>query len=733
MTHEPIRPEPDPRGAEIIPIGLGYRPAATPGAPGLPKVGDQDDDQVLTGEVVEPVDRPDVAADTGTWIDQRRAYLDDAPDIIPSYLRDAEEFTQAARWVAAYYAHVAAFHATRSPVYLLRLVARSPRGAARLLVRWARWVSDAEARPLIREAAGRELNVNLGDGVVKHSGGDAQRYMLLTTRHDQRVRGRATVTAVVAVPVSVLLVAATLALPAWAIGAGITGVLALLGLAGRQDDRPIVTRFTSPQFQRPLDSTEVVEALAAIGIKGKPTFAHPIHADGPGWTAEVDLPRGATAADVMDKRAKLAGAMRRPITTVWPSVGPEHPARLVLWVAKRDPAKEPRRLWPLMKSGQADIFQPIPLGWNPRGALVETTLMYSNLIVGGIPGSGKTSAALVLALAAALDPTCEVWAYELKGSGDLESIRPICHRYVSGDDDDDIEATVKGLRAANAEQKRRKKFIQGLPVSEVPDGRRTSRELAERYPEQNLGPMVVIIDEAQELFGHEEYGKEAEALCARLIKKARAYGIILILLTQDPDAKSLPPSVSRNAGTRLCLAVMDWRANNNVLGTGAYDRGLRATDISADEVGTGILARQRDHWIVRCAFIKQTEAELIGKRALALRIAAGTLSGEAAGEEVVEADASTVVDHLRAVWPDGADRVHSHRLVDALAAYRPDLYGAWLDEADAAARSALLSAALRPHRVRTVQLTIRDCCGGAKGVRWDDLVRAAEDADGDGG
>ena len=178
---------------------------------------------------------------------------------------------------------------------------------------------------------------------------------------------------------------------------------------------------------------------------------------------------------------------------------------------------------------------------------------------------------------------------------------------------------------------------------------------------------------------------------------------------------------------------MDWRANNNVLGTGAYDRGLRATDISADEVGTGILARQRDHWIVRCAFIKQTEAELIGKRALALRIAAGTLSGEAAGEEVVEADASTVVDHLRAVWPDGADRVHSHRLVDALAAYRPDLYGTWLDEADAAARSALLSAALRPHRVRTVQLTIRDCCGGAKGVRWDDLVRAAEDADGDGG
>src|SRR5690606_6754485 len=104
-----------------------------------------------------------------------------------------------------------------------------PTGAARLLVRWARWVSDAEARPLIREAAGRELQVSLGDGVVKHSGGDAQRYLMLTTRHDQRVKGRAVVTAVVAVPVSVCLVAATLTLPVWAIGVGITGVLALLG------------------------------------------------------------------------------------------------------------------------------------------------------------------------------------------------------------------------------------------------------------------------------------------------------------------------------------------------------------------------------------------------------------------------------------------------------------------------------------------------------------------------
>ncbi|MBB4931397.1 S-DNA-T family DNA segregation ATPase FtsK/SpoIIIE [Lipingzhangella halophila] len=681
---------------------------------------------IVEAELVEeapgqrPVDTPAVRADEGTWMERRRAMLAEAPPVVPSYLRHRDEFTELSTFAVHYYAHACAFHATRAPIYLLRLMGRSPRGTHRLLSRWARWISDVEARPVETKAA---------------ASGDIQAWLTLSREHSRRVRPRRVTSAVVAVPTAAVVVVAALTLPPWAIATGTAAVLALLGLAGKVEDHPIITRYVSVQLQRPLDSEEVTSALEAIGIKGKPDFVNPIQVDGPGWKAELDLPRGTKAETIMEKRDELAGAMRRPVSTVWPATAPDaHPGRLELWVAKRDPAKEPRRIWPLMHQGQADVFAPIPLGWDPRGNQVDITLMYSNLLVGGIPGSGKTSAALAVALGVALDPTAKLWVYELKGSGDLGSVRPVCHRYVSGDDDEDVEATVQGLRSAVAEQRRRKKFIQGLPVAEVPDGRRTSRELAEKYPEQDLDPMVVIVDEAQELFTHEEYGKEAEELCTRLIKKARAYGIILVLLTQDPDAKSLPPSVSRNAGTRFCLAVMDWRANNNVLGTGAYARGLRANTISAKEVGTGILAKQRDWSTVRSAFILQTEAETIGKRALALRIAAGTLSGEAAGEEVVHEDASTIVDHLRAVWPEGTKTVHSHRLVEALAAYRGDLYGTWLDtdrpleemspeerERVKVARSTMLTNALKPHKVATHQFTIRECCGGAKGVKFADL------------
>jgi S-DNA-T family DNA segregation ATPase FtsK/SpoIIIE len=676
---------------------------------------------LATPDTLIPVDNPKVMADTGTWLGRRRTYLADAPPVIPSWLRNAAEFAEGARWGVAYYSHLSAFHAVRTPVYLLRLIRRGPRGAWRLTVKWFRWVVDAEARPVEVKAA---------------TEADIEAWLSLSREHSRRVHPRRVMSAVVGGATFLTGAVTAFILPAWELGAAGVGVTALLGLAGAVQDRPLISRYVAVNTLRALTSTEVFDALEAIGIGGKKgksgvEFAAEVQRDGPGWRAEVDLPKGVTADKVLEKRAELAAAMRRPISTVWPSADrTAHPGRLVLWVAQQDPAKAARKLWPLMSKGQADVFAPLPFGFDPRGNLVEITLVYSNLLVGGIPGSGKTSCALAIVLGAALDPTAELWIYELKGSGDLDSAKPVCHRYVSGDDDEDLEAALAGLRAGIAEQRRRAKFIKGLPSSEVPEGRRVTRALAEKYPEQNLAPRVIVVDEAQELFTHPEYKDEAADLCTKLIKKGRAYGIILILLTQNPDAPSLPSSVSSSVGTRLCLAVMDWRANNNVLGTGAYERGLRATDISVDEQGTGILARGREGTTVRAAFIKQTEADDIGKRALALRTAAGTLSGQAVGETVEDLDVETIVDHLRAIWPDGVDTVHSHRLVEALAKYRADLYGLWMDEPDAGARSTMLSAALKPHKVTTRQISIRECCGGAKGVRYADLPEDAGEVDG---
>lgn len=681
-------------------------------------------DVQLYEEVVEAelVDSPDTLATAGGWMADRRTYLDAAPAIIAPYLRNLDDLKASTRFVLRYYCHKAAFHAVRTPLYWGRLAAQSPRGTRALAGRWRRWVTDAEARPVMASTAG---------------GKDGDAWIRVMTAQTQRTGKRWRRTWCVTIPAAGLITLAAVFLPGWQLAIIAAAAASLLGLAGGHPDRPVVKRYVSVHLQRRLESPEVEAALLAIGIKGKIDFVNPIATDGPGWRAEIDLPPGVTADKVIEKRKELAAAMRRPVATVWPGGDRDaHPGRLVLWVAREDPAKAKRRLWPLMYEGQADVFKPLPVGFDPRGNLVSLLLMYSNLLVGGIPGSGKTSWALAIVLGVALDPTAALWVYELKGSGDLDSVRPVCHRYVSGDDDEDLEAGLAGLRAGIAEQKRRAKFIKSLPPEEVPDGRRTTRELAARYPEQDLGPRVIVIDEVQELFTSEEHKEEAAALCTRLIKKGRAYGIILILLTQNPDAPSLPSSVSSSVGTRLCLAVMDWRANNNVLGTGAHERGLRATEISVTEQGTGILARGRDGSTVRAAFIKQTEAEQIGQRALALRIAADTLSGEAVGETVVDVQDVDLLDDICGVWPAGQDSIHSHRLVEALAAAWPERYGSWMatekppellteeEERDArTTRSTLLAAALaaKPYEIKTRQVQRRRDGGSHKGVYWEDL------------
>lgn len=670
----------------------------------------------LEPTVVEatPVDAP--GADAAGWIAERRGRLADAPPVLPAWLRDRALLTDNTGFVLRWYGHVWGHHALRAPVYATRLWMRAPRGAQRVAGRWWRWVTDADAKPVTAQAAA----------------GGVDDWIRLAQTQTNRTNARRKVSLVVGVPAAALVYMYAFLLPAEVWAVAVAGLLTALGWAGRESDRPIVHRYVAVTLQRRLDSGEVEEALQAIGVKGTVDWANPIAVDGPGWRAEVDLPRGVTVDKVLEKRADLAAAMRRPISTVWPEGDREaHPGRLVLWVAREDPAKAKRKLWPLMHEGQADVFGPLPFGFDPRGNLVTITLMYSNLLVGGIPGSGKTSCALAIVLGVALDPTAQLHIFELKGSGDLDSVRPVCHRYVSGDDDEDLQAALDGLRAGIREQKRRAEFVRGLPAAETAEGRRVTRAMAERYPDADLGPRVIVIDEAQELFTHPEYKDEAADLCTRLIKKGRAYGVILILLTQNPDAPSLPSSVSSSVGTRLCLAVMDWRANNNVLGTGANERGLRAMDISASEQGTGILVRGREGGTVRAAFIKQTEAEQIGRRALALRIAAGTLSGEAAGEEAAEVDSSTLLDHLREVWPAGEDAVHSWRLVQALAVYRPDLYAGWIADLDGlgeeeqretrSAASTMLSNALKPYGVQTRQINRRGAGGGAKGVRWEDL------------
>ena len=84
-----------------------------------------------------------------------------------------------------------------------------------------------------------------------------------------------------------------------------------------------------PAQVQPPDQDVITRALGSVGIaeinqahratgEFAPDFPSPVREDGPGWRAEVDLPYGVTATQVIDRREQLASGLRRPLGAVWP-------------------------------------------------------------------------------------------------------------------------------------------------------------------------------------------------------------------------------------------------------------------------------------------------------------------------------------------------------------------------------------------------------------------------------
>ena len=374
---------------------------------------------------------------------------------------------------------------------------------------------------------------------------------------------------------------------------------------------------------------------------------------------------------VIERRPQLASGLRRPLGAVLPEpVTSEHAGRLELWVGRADISKARPPAWPLLRSGQADVFQAQPFGTDVRGRSVSAPMAYHNMLIGSIPRQGKTAAIRVRACTYALDPVVEMWLHELKGSGDLDPLEQVSHRFVSGIDDASIAYAAESLKLLRAEIERRTVRLKALPRELCPD-KRVTREIAAKRT-LKLWPVACVIDECQNLFSHEKYGKQAGEDAVFIIKIGPAFGVMLDLATQRPDAKSLPPGVSSNVALRFCLKVMDQTANDMVLGTSAYKNGIRATTFRP-EVDAGIgwaVGISSAPQVVHACYLDMPATERIGKRARALREAAGTLSGVALGEDDAAPQRDVLADVAGVFGADSG--LHWQALGDRLAGRFPD-------------------------------------------------------------
>jgi S-DNA-T family DNA segregation ATPase FtsK/SpoIIIE len=392
------------------------------------------------------------------------------------------------------------------------------------------------------------------------------------------------------------------------------------------------------------DENAIMRALGKLGIPPlnaaikegwKPRWVQPSTRSGNGWHAQLQLPEGVPVEMIADKKQILAhNLMRKPIE-VWPTEPRDQAGVLDLWVADPGVLTKPVPPWPLLTEGTTDFFRGVPVALNARGEQVIGRLMAANYLIAGIMGSGKSSLVVSLLLGAMLDPLVEIDVHVLAYNNDYDPMRPRLRSLVKGDDDEHVVAAMDTLRALASEVSRR-----GQELERIGTDTKVTREMAERDP--SMRPRIVVFDEVHELFTHKEYGKEAKELALKVTKKARKTAIMLLWITPDADAASLPRGISKTVSHRVAFAINDHQGNDAILGTGMHKNGYSATTLVAGEdVGTAMAAGfGKTPGLIRSYYVRKEagidEVTPVVERAMALYEGAGP----------VDAPAFAPVDHL---------------------------------------------------------------------------------------
>ncbi|MFJ8934196.1 cell division protein FtsK [Streptomyces sp. NPDC102365] len=437
-------------------------------------------------------------------------------------------------------------------------------------------------------------------------------------------------------------------------------------LPPESDERGVVPDENA--IMRALAKLSIPQMNAALKEGWKPRWVQPSTRSGNGWHAQLQLPEGVPVEMIADKKKTLAHNLVRMPIEVWPTEPRDQAGVLDLWVADPGVLTKPVPPWPLLTEGTTDFFKGVPVALNARGEQVIGRLMAANYLIAGIMGSGKSSLVISLLLGAMLDPLVEIDVHVLAFNSDYDPMRPRLRSLTKGDDDEHIVAAMNTLRYLAGEVSRR-----GQELERLGTDTKVTRQMAERDP--SMRPRIVVFDEVHELFTHKEHGKEAKELALKVTKKARKTAIMMLWITPDADAASLPRGIAKTVSHRVAFAINDHQGNDAILGTGMHKNGYSATTLVAGEdVGTAMAAGfGKTPGLIRSYFVRKEagidEVTPVVERAMAL------YEGSGPADEVAFAP----VDHLAdiAAVLGHETRMLTLDVLHGLKDRNPVEYGSW--------------------------------------------------------
>lgn len=447
-------------------------------------------------------------------------------------------------------------------------------------------------------------------------------------------------------------------------------IAATLAVFGRRNDgaagrKPVLAGPRTLAWT--MDSQLLVDAFRDTRLIGKDEslrlVERAVH-DGTGWAVTVDLPATRKAADVIKHREALASALAvDEVQLVLERVRGRsgHAGRVALWVADRDPYASAPQRFPLLDAHSWNAWQPVPFGRDARQRPVELQLVWTSLIVGAIPRQGKTCATRLPASGLVLDPHARLYIFDGKGGKDWRATEAVAHRYVCGDEQQHVEAVREHLAELVATTQDRYRYMSTLDDEVCPESKITPELSRDRDVDMPI--TAVILDEVQVYLENTTrltvegksttLGENIADLLTYLARKGPAAGITVLLATQRPDTNTIPPRLRAVLGSRFALRVMDWRDSNIVLGEQMNTRGFDASTLLPSHKGVGILRPDGDAETgpetaavtARTYYMDNAEWRALCQRGRALRQAAGTLTGHAAGEETPHtADQERITD-----------------------------------------------------------------------------------------
>ena len=229
----------------------------------------------------------------------------------------------------------------------------------------------------------------------------------------------------------------------------------------------------------------------------------------------------------------------------------------------------------------------------------------SGIVVGGVPGAGKSAGATLLTLPLLASPKASVAIFDGKGGMDWSWAQRAASLY-NNDCNLDLETATEQLESlAN----RCVDDLKNHPWSESdPDFWHTGASVMHPFH-------LVVIDECQTLFDITGRSKEDKALVERckravatIVRKGRSAGWCVMLLTQKPTADSIPTNIRDNCVVRFGLRVTTREASEAILGA-IPDGDPTPTEIPSNRRGGAVVQGEDGHTkSVRFFYLPVTEA-----------------------------------------------------------------------------------------------------------------------------